>query len=605
MTFPVHNTYTTVNGARDDSTSVAETGLTIPAAVDGYCYLELEERPDTTKTITIENTDATETYNVVENVPANEYDVQIDARLGKAIFTSANAGDTVNATYFGFGTIVRNEHINNIRTDIKKLQSRAAVALNHLIYFHSASAVDFNPGSDSVSIGAGTVYMPPGFDTDDINSGTNVESFYLSAKDLTVTSGDMVYAEIPSTNNSAVNPQTCTVSAFAELTNFAVLIGYRIRSKFVMWNGKEIIGPGTYSTHFFENVNSEYSHLKCNDDAASTSITDSTDRYSLSTYVNTDTINTEDMHVTGKVGTGAFDLGYSSVSGESPQINYPSNTWADIAAQGQNFTLAFWWKTSSTTGTQAICFSQSYVNHPSDKGFSAFTYDSTNSVYLRIRTDSGAYSANLSSDIINWHHYAVTRIGDELRFYIDGSQSGTTQSGADIDANLYEPTNTLTIGKSSSGDNAEGHIDDFRLYNYGLSDQEISILYNSGNGTEDSFERISAPENVAVLFDTLLYGMTQGSILYVDSNGKITENNSNLSFDGTTLSANAANIANNLTVDGNTTSNGYKYDDGTTTGTGASGTISWQAPDPGDSLTYDYTLVINGGIITSITQTAV
>jgi len=86
-----------------------------------------------------------------------------------------------------------------------------------------------------------------------------------------------------------------------------------------------------------------------------------------------------------------------------------------------------------------------------------------------------------SANIGSWHHIVATYNGSITRIYLDGllENSSTTISG-----NLNSETGPLQIGRENNGGagNAEfnGKIDDIRIYNYALSDAEISNLYHEG-----------------------------------------------------------------------------------------------------------------------------
>jgi len=75
----------------------------------------------------------------------------------------------------------------------------------------------------------------------------------------------------------------------------------------------------------------------------------------------------------------------------------------------------------------------------------------------------------------NWHHIAVTIEGVSVKGYIDGVQSGTTQtfSGTRQSSNL-----PFLIGKQKDGFYFNGVIDEVRIYNRALSADEIRMHYN-------------------------------------------------------------------------------------------------------------------------------
>jgi beta-galactosidase len=75
-----------------------------------------------------------------------------------------------------------------------------------------------------------------------------------------------------------------------------------------------------------------------------------------------------------------------------------------------------------------------------------------------------------------WHHLAGTYDGSKLKLYIDGTLEVTTAykgSIASSAANLNIATNSEESGRFYNG-----AIDDLRIYNYALSEGEITALYN-------------------------------------------------------------------------------------------------------------------------------
>lgn len=78
----------------------------------------------------------------------------------------------------------------------------------------------------------------------------------------------------------------------------------------------------------------------------------------------------------------------------------------------------------------------------------------------------------------SWHHVALTRSGNTVTFYLDGTAMSTvSMSGA-------FPTSGggLQIGFDGSANNGmDGSIDEVQLYNRGLSAEEILAVMGTGN----------------------------------------------------------------------------------------------------------------------------
>jgi beta-galactosidase len=82
---------------------------------------------------------------------------------------------------------------------------------------------------------------------------------------------------------------------------------------------------------------------------------------------------------------------------------------------------------------------------------------------------TGGYSSGV------WHHIAGTFDGVELKLYVNGMLVGTTAAVGSI-AQTDVP---LAIGRNSNQatDHWRGDIDELRLYNRALSEEEVAVLY--------------------------------------------------------------------------------------------------------------------------------
>lgn len=77
----------------------------------------------------------------------------------------------------------------------------------------------------------------------------------------------------------------------------------------------------------------------------------------------------------------------------------------------------------------------------------------------------------------NWHHVVMTYKvpGFDIELYFDGE---FIDSYSNSDAGSANNGNALTIGSYINTDHFGGEIDDVRLYNRVLSENEVSALYN-------------------------------------------------------------------------------------------------------------------------------
>ncbi|MBY0424878.1 MAG: LamG domain-containing protein, partial [Cytophagales bacterium] len=73
-----------------------------------------------------------------------------------------------------------------------------------------------------------------------------------------------------------------------------------------------------------------------------------------------------------------------------------------------------------------------------------------------------------------WHHIVGTYDGSLVKLYIDGVLVDQISNNLPIAVN----NNPLLIGKSGYGEYFNGEMDDLRIYNRGLTSDEVSALYN-------------------------------------------------------------------------------------------------------------------------------
>jgi hypothetical protein len=81
-----------------------------------------------------------------------------------------------------------------------------------------------------------------------------------------------------------------------------------------------------------------------------------------------------------------------------------------------------------------------------------------------------------------WHHYVATYNNGVCEVWIDGAKEASDNRGA---YSLWIGDNQPWVfgGKEGGEDGGEyytGQLDDVRLYNYALSDDEIAALHDEG-----------------------------------------------------------------------------------------------------------------------------
>lgn len=158
-----------------------------------------------------------------------------------------------------------------------------------------------------------------------------------------------------------------------------------------------------------------------------------------------------------KFSTGSLYFDGSGDYITVPDAAAPDNTWDD-------WTIEFWFN-SAASGYQMF-----FGTIPSngDVTFSAIHgYKNTdNKVYFTVSDGvQELYFATTSAvSTGTWYHYAATRQGNTVRFFLDG----VLQSSQTFSASLYNPTNPFRIGRSgnytnNNAYNYNGNIEDFRI----------------------------------------------------------------------------------------------------------------------------------------------
>src|SRR3990167_2725911 len=140
----------------------------------------------------------------------------------------------------------------------------------------------------------------------------------------------------------------------------------------------------------------------------------------------------------------------------------PSNlTAGDHAANSftNNFTLATWVRFTTlptTTISELIWKSSAYT----------FLFHFSNGLTLDTFPFNRVQVA-WSPSTDTWYHIAVTFASNQVKFYVNGSQQGVTQTSAN--SSTADTANNLTIG-AGSGDEGTWQMDDIRLYNTVITD---------------------------------------------------------------------------------------------------------------------------------------
>ncbi len=105
----------------------------------------------------------------------------------------------------------------------------------------------------------------------------------------------------------------------------------------------------------------------------------------------------------------------------------------------------------------------------------------------------------------NWFQVVFTwsKSNDQVKAYINGAQSGSTQTGLGTwAANLVSTTTAIGVTNTSGGTSPwSGMINDVRLYNRVLTVDEISQLYNGYTATRDTTTKYTGTASMRIVAD--------------------------------------------------------------------------------------------------------
>lgn len=127
-------------------------------------------------------------------------------------------------------------------------------------------------------------------------------------------------------------------------------------------------------------------------------------------------------------------IDFESSSSQYAQISNASQTGLNFA---DDFTLEGWVKFESTTGgiTYPLAFKRVGTGNQRQYGF----FWADNALFQQAYTDGSTIAVNVNVSWTPstgvWYHLANTKNGTSVKFYVNGVQQGTTQTGAS--ANLF------------------------------------------------------------------------------------------------------------------------------------------------------------------------
>lgn len=273
-------------------------------------------------------------------------------------------------------------------------------------------------------------------------------------------------------------------------------------------------------------------HLKCNDNAANSTVTDDSGNGYNGTLSNGATNYTSENTTTGKINSGfTFDGSSAITIGDNNDLDNGTN----------DFSISFWIKSTQSGANNFIIY------HDAVSSNTGYNVQMTTSGAVRFKISDGSYTY-ADTGVVNdgnWYHIVgVFDRDDKLHIYVNASEvgSGTSITGEQGDissvrdfgvgANVYGSSNYLT----------DTVLDDIRIIGRVITQEEIDALYNSGSGTE-SDSGAGATVTHQVIATTASYSSSHSldSLADLAIEGEL-EVNSNAYIDGETTLADDMHI---------------------------------------------------------------
>jgi len=210
---------------------------------------------------------------------------------------------------------------------------------------------------------------------------------------------------------------------------------------------------------------------KCEDDRATSAVWDMTLQDNATFIDPTGNPNTNAHTVPGHINKALYFDGVDDTVSIPAEAHYPT------MAANQPFTLAIWWKADNPNPAFSKHFLSNF--HENDVGIAFATIGGFYRTSLMARI--GGLSTNLIKEWptpvdTEWHHFAMTRSGTTIVFYMDGVPD-TPHTYELYSCRLSKDDYILTIGSRYNFDKwAPGTAEDCRLYSRALNPVEIAAL---------------------------------------------------------------------------------------------------------------------------------
>ncbi len=173
-------------------------------------------------------------------------------------------------------------------------------------------------------------------------------------------------------------------------------------------------------------------------------------------------------YTTGQSGQGL------SLDGSNDYVSLPEGSVAGLT----DFSISTWVRLDTTAASRRVF---DFGTGTSDYMYLVPTAGSTVRFGITTNGSGSEQVINGSTGLATgtWVHVTVTRIGNTGRLYVNGTQVGSNASMTLSPSSLGTTTQNW-IGRSQSATNyLDGRVDDFRIYNRGLSAAEVTTIQSN------------------------------------------------------------------------------------------------------------------------------
>jgi MSHA biogenesis protein MshQ len=189
-----------------------------------------------------------------------------------------------------------------------------------------------------------------------------------------------------------------------------------------------------------------------------------------------------------------------------------TSDWIDVPSSAvdglDDFSVSVWFKTAVDKSQQEIF--HALGDDTGDDELEIYLKDD-DTIVIKVRDNS--QELDTINDLVltddNWHHLVLTRVDEDVCLFIDGEEqecddgvNGGVLSVSNADAIVIGQEQDSFGGNFSTSQNFVGQLDEFKIYDFSLSDSEIDSVYQNelaGNNYDGSSRDAVECEDFTVL----------------------------------------------------------------------------------------------------------